>query len=188
MGPTINVADAQRIIQERALQWQQQLQERMPPHLREMQQRWRTTGRMVPEEMQELNTWMRSQMPNMREQLQELMGLTGGLSSRLRPQAARPVDAGRHQTHLEHLRPLLKGDGNDTRVAGILSEQATFAEETLGRFLPLIGIPSYYAYLSYEYLEEFTSDDLAEKSIHFTEHLKFKKSSGRGAGHLRLVH
>jgi hypothetical protein len=180
MGAKINVADAQRIIQERALQWQQQLQQNMPPHLREMQQRWRTTGRIDPEEMQELNAWMRSQMPNMREQLRELMGLAGGMSGGPRLQAAPPVDSGRHETHLEHLKPLLKGDVKDSHVAEILSEQATFAEETLGRFLPLIGMPAFYAYLSYQYLPEFTCDDLAQKSIRFTEHLKFKKTSGRG--------
>src|SRR5262249_31369665 len=109
--------------------------------------------------------------------------LAGGLSSGPRPQAAPPVDTGRHQTHLEHLRPLLKGGVNDSHVAEILSEQATFAEETLGRFLPLIGIPAFYAYLSYQYLPEFTSADLAQKSIHFTEHLRFKKTSVRGRRH-----
>jgi hypothetical protein len=187
MGATVNIADAQRLIQERALQWQQQLQERMPPHLREIQQKLRTTGRIAPEEVQELKAWMQSQMPNMREQLRELTGLAGSLSGRLPRQAAPPADTGRHKTHLEHLRSLLRKNVSDSHVVEILSEEATFAEETLGRFLPLIGIPAFYAYLSYQYLAEFTSADLAQESIHFVEHLRFKKPSGRGTGGLRLI-
>lgn len=179
LGKSINAAEAQRVIQERALQWQQQLLERMPPHLREMQQKWRTTGQIVPEEMQEFNTWMRSQMPNMMERVRELMGT---MSSKFPAQAASPVDTGRLQGHFEHLRALLKQDVKDSRVAEILSEQTTFAEETLGKFLPLLGIASHYAYLSYSYLEEYSSDDLARQSIHLADLLKFKKTSGRGAG------
>lgn len=183
LGASMNVADAQRMIQERALQWQQQLLQQMPPHLRELQQKWRTTGRIAPEEMQEYNEWMRSKMPNILDQVKELRGM---ISSQRASQAAQRIDSSRLQGHLELLRPLLQGNVKDSRVLGILSEKDTFAENTLDKFLALLGIASYYAYLNYAYLEESTTEDLSRKSIHLVEHLRFKRPSGR-AGHLRLV-
>jgi hypothetical protein len=185
MGGGINAADAQRVIQERALEWQQQLLQKMPPHLREMQKRWMTTGQIVPEEMQEVNNWMRGQMPTMLEQLRELMGAG---SKKAPSQAEPPTSNGRLQGHLEHLRPLLKADVKDARVLEVLNAKATFAEHTLGDFMPLIGITPFYANLSYPYLAEYTSADLARQSIQLAEHLKFKRSSGRGAGHWPRVH
>ncbi len=179
LGATINAADAQRIIQERAMQLQQQLLQSMPPHLRDIQQKWRTTGRFDPQEMQEYNAWMQSQMPTLMAQARELMGARSKGSPSPDVSSA---DRARLQAHLEHLRPLLKSDVKDSRVFEILSEHATFAEETLGKFLPLLGIPSHYAHLSYPYLTEYTREDLARKSIRLAEHLKFKKTSGRGTG------
>lgn len=174
-----NAADLQRVLQERALQFQQQLMQRMPPEFRQMQQNWLTTGQINPEEMQKYQTWMRSEMPNMMSQLRELMGNAPGRSS---TPTAPPVDSDRLQGHLEHLKPLLKAGVKESRVLGVLGDQATFAENTLDKFMPLIGIASQYAYLSYPYLEETTSADLARDSIRLIEHLKFKKASGQGAG------
>lgn len=179
LGAIINAADAQRIIQERAMRLQQQLLERMPPHLREIQQKWRTTGRIDPAEFQEYNAWMQTQMPTLMAQARELMGARSKGSPSLDLSSA---DRARLQAHLEHLRPLLKGDVKESRVFEIMSEHATFAEETLGKFLPLLGIAPHYAYLSYPYLEEYTREDLERKSIRLAEHLKFKKSTGRSTG------
>jgi hypothetical protein len=179
MLPGGNAADLQRVIQERALQFQQQLLQRMPPEFRELQQKWLATGQINPEEMQRYQTWMRSEMPSMMSQLRELMGSAPGQPP---VHAVPPVDSDRLEQHLEHLGPLLQDRVKETRVLEVLGAQATFAEEILAAFLPLIGIASQYAYLSYPYLEEMSSEDLARESIRLTEHLKFKKASGRGAG------
>jgi hypothetical protein len=178
----INAADAQRIIQERVQQLQQQLLQNMPAHLRELQQKWRTTGQITREEMQEYNEWTRTQMPNLMEQIQELRNFK---ANQLASQAP-PVNSSRLKQHLEHLRPILKENVKDSRLLEIMSKRETFAEHALGEFLPLVGIASYYANLSYQYLEETDTDELARNSIHLAEHLRFKRANGRGASHLKV--
>ncbi len=54
-----NAAEVQRVLLDRARQMQQQLQQRMPPELREAQWKWMQTGQITPEQMQEFNQWMR---------------------------------------------------------------------------------------------------------------------------------
>ena len=77
-----NAANLLGAFQERALQLQQQLQQRMPPEMCAMQQRWVTTGQINPEEMQQYQAWMRTQLPSLMEQVRELMGGMPGQSPR----------------------------------------------------------------------------------------------------------
>lgn len=185
MGTAVNSAEVQRLVQERTQQLQQHLLQRMPPELREMQQKWMASGRIVPEEMQKYNEWLRTEMPNLMVQLKDLMGVQSKEASS--PTEA-PTVSPRLQKHLELVRPLLKENVSDARVLEIMSKKGTFAEDALGEFLPLIGIAPFFANLSYQYLGEYTSADLARKSIQLVEHLKFKHASGRDTGPLRLVH
>jgi hypothetical protein len=78
--------------------------------------------------------------------------------------------------HLHHLRPLLMADIDDNRVIKVLQKKTTFAEEVLLDFLPLIGVQPTFAYLGYEYMDGFSTADLLEENIAFTDHLKFRKN------------
>lgn len=166
-------------------QFQAKMQEILPPELREIQERWKT-GRATPEEIQKYTLWAQMEMPKLRGGLQELLG---GFASVMaaRKQQANSANDGRFQSHLDHLRPLLKDDIGDDQVLQVLGTKAVFAEETLGDFLPLLGITRYYAYLSYRYLEECTEQDLAANSIQLSEHLRFKRTGGPKRPGLRIV-
>jgi hypothetical protein len=181
-GAAINADEVQRFVKERTQQLQEQLLQHIPPHVREIRQKWMTTGQVTLEEMKEYNAWLQTQMPSLMEQLRELRNERANRLSSPLP----PAKTSRFQAHLTHLRPLLKEDVNDSRVLEILSEETTFAEETLGKFLPLIGIAPFYANLSYPYVSEYTSADLARESIQLSEHLRFKRSNSRGASLLRI--
>ena len=187
----VNAADAQQALMERTVQWQQQLAQRLPAELRELQHKWRTTGQVTVEEMQKYNQWMRGEMPSIVEEMKSVLrGMPGGSSSpRPQPSAMDESPAREDlQAHVEHLRPLLKSGVQEKTVRRVLAKQATFAEQTLGEFLPLLGLASSYANLSYPYLEEYTEQDLARDSIHLAEHLTFKKPTASGKGRPRIVH
>ena len=44
-------------------------------------------------------------------------------------------------------------------------------EDDLRRFLPLLGIPTVYAYLNYHHAAEFTPEELAAEGIRLVAHL-----------------
>ncbi|HOD52550.1 MAG TPA: hypothetical protein PLJ71_21680 [Candidatus Hydrogenedentes bacterium] len=78
-------------------------------------------------------------------------------------------------THLEALRPILPPGTSDEQVLEILGKQETFAETVLEEFLKLLGIPSHFAYLSYQYLHEDTAaEDLAKAGVQPPTELRFK--------------
>ena len=81
------------------------------------------------------------------------------------------------QQRTENLRPLFVAGTTDEQFQEILAEKAVFAEETLAKFLPLVGIPCHYAYLSYDYQSEATPDELAAHGIQFAHHLMFASGS-----------
>jgi hypothetical protein len=76
--------------------------------------------------------------------------------------------------HAERLRPFMGEGVSEEQVIQLLAENRLFAEETLAEFLKLLGIPPFFAYLSYGYLEETTKEELAENEIRLVAHLKFK--------------
>jgi hypothetical protein len=180
----VHAGDAQRLIMERAVQWQQELEKRLTPEMRQLQEKWKNTGRVTAEEMQQYQEWMRKEMTPVMGDLRSLLGEVAGAARSTRPQSA-PKD--KLQAHLEHLQPLLQPGIRDEHVLGVLGKSDLFAEETLGEFLPLVGIASFYAYLSYTYLNEHTAPCLAEHSIQMAEHLKFKRSTPAGKSRLRVV-
>jgi hypothetical protein len=183
-GAASNADEVQRFVKESIQQLEEQVLQGMPPHVRGIREKMRTARQITLEELREYTAWLQTQMPSLKDQVRELrIERTKRLSSQ--PPAAKTA---RFQRHLPHLRPLLKGDVKDSRVLQILSEETTFAEETLGKFLPLIGIAPFYANLSYSYVSEYTSADLARESIQLSEHLKFKRSNSREAGFLRIHH
>jgi hypothetical protein len=180
----VHAGDAQRIIMEKAVQWQKELEKRITPEMRQLQEKWKKTGRVSAEEMQQYQEWMRKEVTPVMGDLRSLLGEFAGAARASGPQ---PPGNDKLQAHLEHLKPLLPSDVPSERVLGVLGKHDLFAEETLGEFLSLVGIASYYAYLSYPYLREQTTEELARHSIQLIEHLKFKKSNAAGKGRLRVV-
>jgi hypothetical protein len=166
-------------------QFQAKWEEILPPEMRALQERWKT-GRATPEEIQEYTRWAQAEMPRLMGGLQ---GVLGDLSSVLaaRRRQPKPGSPDRSQPHIDRLRPLLKEGVSDDQLRRVFGTKQVFAEHTLGEFLPLLGIASCYANLSYRYLEEYTEKDLARKSIQMAEHLKFKKTSEQNERGLRIV-
>ncbi|MCI0743690.1 MAG: hypothetical protein L0Y72_32060 [Gemmataceae bacterium] len=81
--------------------------------------------------------------------------------------------------HVERLRSFLSPSAYEEQVRAILGEQGAFAEETLARFLPLVGVASVYAHLSYRYLDEFSKDELVKQGVRLVKHLRFQKRRRR---------
>jgi hypothetical protein len=168
-------------LMQRMAEVQQQIEAKMPPEMQDIRARAQI-GKATSEELMQFQDWFSRSNPLINEQIEQLVGtvLPGGALGRLKQQlqpkpgkrkAAKADKATRER--LERLRPLLAKDADDEEVEEVFAVQATFAEETLADFLPLVGIPGYYAYLSYGYLEESTPAELAQHSIRFVHHLKY---------------
>jgi hypothetical protein len=165
------LAELQRSVQERAEELGQRLRQLLPADLQEIQDRWKA-GRATQEEIQKYTQWISTEMPRL---MGGFKGLLGELAPILSLPGRPPANEGELQPHVVHLRPLVKAGVSEARVREVLGRQAVFAEQTLADFLPLIGIASRYAYLSYRYLDECSAKDLAADSIRLEHHLKFKK-------------
>jgi hypothetical protein len=175
----------QQNLPEAYAQFQAKWDEMLTPEMRAIQERWKS-GRATPEEIQEYTRWAQTEMPRMMGGLQSVLGeLSSALAARRRQ--PKPGNPGNSQPHIDRLRPLLKQGVTDEQLHRVFGAKQVFAEHTLGEFLPLLGIASFYANLSYRYLEEYTEKDLARKSIQMAEHLKFKKSSEHSGSGLRIV-
>jgi hypothetical protein len=184
---TVHAVDAQRIILQQAQQWQKMMEEHAPPHLRELQDKWKKTGRITAEEMQQYQQGMRAVMAPLMGNLRARLGeFTQAARSAASAGPRRPAD-GKLRGHVEHLKPLLQSGVNDEQVLGVLGKQDVFAEETLREFLPLLGIASSFADLSYAYLEENAAETFAGESIRWVERLQFNKSTLPGKGRLRVA-
>lgn len=83
------------------------------------------------------------------------------------------------QTHLRQLQPLLP-DGADERVTELLQQPAVFAEDALGEFMQVLEIRPGFAHLNYQYLHEWSDDDLQHAHIQFVRHLKYAADNGNG--------
>ena len=181
-----DIGDVQALM-ERARRLQEQMQQTMPPEIRDIQQRMQT-HRATPEEMLTYSQWMGAAMPRLMETFKDLMGdFSPGLGVHLGRPADREDLLTHLHPHLEHLRPLLKAGVDDERVLKVLGAQAVFAEDLLQDFLPILGIHPFYALLSYRYLEDCSPPDQEPDAIRLADHLKFKKAGGPGQGRLRIV-
>jgi hypothetical protein len=78
--------------------------------------------------------------------------------------------------HIQHLRPLLHAKADTNQVKEVLLEKATFAQEPLADFLELIGINSFFAQLSLQYLHELTEADLRREGIRLARTIMFRKA------------
>jgi hypothetical protein len=168
------LADLQRSLQNRAEELEQRLRQLLPAEMQEIQDRWKA-GRATQEEIHKYTQWIGTEMPRLMGGFQDLLGK---LAPSFSQPGRQPADEGDSKSHVVHLKPLLRAGVSEERVCEVLGTREVFAENTLAEFLPLIGIASRYAYLSYRYLEEYSASRLADGSIRLEHHLKFIKTTG----------
>jgi hypothetical protein len=157
-----------------------------PPEMREIFARIQQ-GQASREEVARFRTWEASEAPKHIERIQEFVYETLGAANiskavkggKSKKRKRKPTKAERAKAleRADNLRPLFVADVTDERLAEVLSEKAVFAEETLAKFLPLVGIPAHYAYLSYDYHAESSPEELAPHGIQFAQRLDFETDS-----------
>lgn len=90
---------------------------------------------------------------------------------------APPLTEEEMDEHFERLRPILATAATQDRVHEVFARDDTFAEEGLEAFLPLLGLPGRFAYLSYRYQAESSPRELAREGIRLVEHLTFQRKT-----------
>ncbi|HEX5105020.1 MAG TPA: hypothetical protein VFV87_14470 [Pirellulaceae bacterium] len=170
-------------LQRRVAELQERFIESAPPAIKEIRDQI-AGGQVAPESLAQYHAWMLSQAPRMTALVQEVMGdllgappvpesVEAGKSKRRTRKKAKAQRAALRE-HIERLRPLLAAAVTDDQLEAVLDEKATFAEETLARFLPLVGLQTFYAYLDYDHKDEASQDELAAHGIEFAHHLMFE--------------
>lgn len=156
------------------------LQSLLPPEMREIHQKI-TDGTATPEQAEEFSRWS--------QELAEGAAFDFGNATKKSDENDLPVAAsdsngnGRAASkqelegHLHHLRPLLASGVSPDQVKEVLAEKVTFAEEPMADFLELLGVSRFFAQLSYQYLAEFSTDDIQGKGIAFQAPLVFIKEN-----------
>jgi hypothetical protein len=183
-GPAI--AQLNALMQDGSLmQKAQEMQQRMsaaaPAEIREAELRIKS-GRGTPSDMLQYRTWAMQEMPKYMADLRSLMGgaldpfRLGSQSAPKKKPERKPNKAERaaQKKRLDQLRPLFAPGVTEDQVQDVLDKQAVFAEEILAEFLPPLGIAAFYTNLSYRYLTESSTQELASHNIRFTHHLRFK--------------
>ena len=210
-GP--EMAELQQQFAERAEDFQQRIQDSMPPEIREMAARWESGQAPTPEEMQRYGEWLNRDMPDLMAEMQEMIAQLMPMLADQAEAAPPPrlmddeeADAGDEQElseeerawlrldqldlaeHAEALGPLFAEGVGSARLAVALRAQSVFAEDDLRAFLPLLGIAPVWADLSYRYFEEFTPDELADEGVRIAAHLTFERGGETSGGQgLRLI-
>ena len=141
-------------------------------------------GLATSAEVARFQQWAAAEAPKFMGRIQDVVGeflpLAGVKTARKsKSRKRKPTKAQRAAAleRLDSLRPLLANGVTDEKVEEVFDEQAVFAEETLAKFLPLLGIPSFYAYLGYDHQSDASPADLAQHGIRFAHHLKFQSAS-----------
>ena len=167
------------------MQKMQEIHDRMsaaaPAEIREAEARIKS-GRGTPADMQQYQAWAMQEMPKYTAEIKSLMGSAldpfrlAGKSAPKQKSKRKSTKAERaaQKKRLDQLRPLFAPGVTDDQVRDVLDKRAVFAEEVLAEFLPLLGIADFYANLSYRYLTESSTHELASHNIRFTHHLRFE--------------
>ena len=124
------------------------------------------SGQGTPADMQQYQAWAMQEMPKYMAEIDPAVRRRVGLPTAQPPRKKskrKPNKAQRaaQQKRLDELRPTLGPGVTDEQVQDVLDRRAVFAEEVLAEFLPLLGIPDFYANLSYRYLDESSPEELA---------------------------
>jgi hypothetical protein len=168
-------------LMQKAQEMQQHMSAVAPAEIREAEARIKS-GRGTPGDMLQYRTWAMQEMPKYMAELRSLMGgaidpfRLAGQSAPKKKSERKPNKGERaaQKKRLDQLRPLFAPGATDDQVQNVLDKRAVFAEEILAEFLPLLGIADFYANLSYRYLTESTTHELASHNIRFSRHLRFE--------------
>jgi hypothetical protein len=183
-----SVSNLQRLmsdgsLQQRLEQFNQQLISSAPAEIQQCYAKIKQ-GQASADELQRYQVWAAREAPTMTALVQELMGDVVGIAAKSRAGKSKKRKRKRTKAQrtaaeerLDHLRPLLVAGVTDEQLQEVLDEKAIFAEETLAKFLPLLGIPRFYAYLDYDHKDEASADELAAHGIQFAQHLMFETNS-----------
>src|SRR6476660_5532353 len=105
------------------------------------------------------------------------MGRTSAKTKR-KPKLKTAKERTAQRKRLDALRPILAADITDQQVEALFDKRVVFAEELLAEFLPLIGISSGFALLSYKYFAEPETKELAaNQDIRFIRELRFERDA-----------
>lgn len=167
-------------VQDRMQEIQAQMSAGAPPEIRAAEDRIRNR-QGTPADMQQVQAYALTQLPKYMAELRTLLG--GAMTPPAAPPPPRkqrtPKEQAAQQQRLDDLRPVLAAGVTDEQVQAVLTRRATFAEEVLAAFLPLVGIERYYANLSYDYLEDSPPADLATHNIRFVHSLRFQRTTAK---------
>ncbi|MHB8901113.1 MAG: hypothetical protein ACYC6Y_20380 [Thermoguttaceae bacterium] len=151
----------------------------LPPEMQEIQRKI-TDGTATPEQAEQFSRWSRQLAAGAAEKFNAARETPAGDWPVTEADAGgngRAASGSELENHLRHLRPLLASGVQPQRVREILAENATFAEEPMADFLETLGVNRVYAQLSYQYLADFTPEQIEDEGIGFREPLVFVRSS-----------
>jgi hypothetical protein len=166
---------------------QNQIVAEAPPEIQEIHAQV-TSGNFNVENIQQYNEWLMNQAPRLSSLMQEFVGsflesqwaaVPSAKSKAKKKRKSKSAKSKRAavQAQIDKIRPLLVADAADDQVAEVLHTKAIFAEEMLAKFLPLVGIPPFYAYLDYDHKDEASPEELSAQGIEFAHHLMFELPS-----------
>lgn len=170
-------------LQQRLEQLNDEMIAAAPPEMQQCYARIKQ-GLATSAEVARYQQWAAAEAPKFMGRIQEVVGdflplagakTAGNSKSRKRkPNKAQRAAA---QKRLDHLRPLLVAGVSDEQMQDVLDASAVFAEETLAQFLPLLGIPGFYAYLDYDHRSDASPAELSQHGIQFAHHLMFQSDA-----------
>ena len=169
---------------QRFQEMQARMSEAAPPEIKAAEARIKS-GQGTAADMRQYQTWATGEMPKyMAEMRQMLAGalnplkaLSAAASTRKKQRKSTKAERAAARERLDRLRPILADGVTDEAVLEAFDKRATFAENVLAEFLPLVGIADYYANLGYQYLDEIRPAELAAHNIRFVQHLRFETSA-----------
>jgi hypothetical protein len=133
-----------------------------------------TVGTATEGEVVTFQAWLQEMS---REMMKEINAMIGEFSG----QGVGPSDQmmDKCRPHVSQLRPIIVDGVDDQSLAAALAQEGAFAEHLLAEFLPLIGIASLFANLSYDYAANFTAAQLAAGKVALRPVLAYRRPPHR---------
>lgn len=133
-----------------------------------------TAGTATESEVVTFQAWLQDMS---REMMKEINAMIGEITGQGVEPSEQRMD--KCLTHVSHLRPIIADGVADQAMAAALAQEGAFAEHLLAEFLPLIGIASLFANLSYDYAANFTAAQLAAGKVALQPVLAYRRPPHR---------